>query len=144
MKDICNKELYMIYVICEKCFVWTPIYSMSIDSLRFDLNKSMGAGLCLLCDEKINRNKFTNIKQNMSGNHEIKLLSQIIHSQTQISAIVKNSKNEKVSIISNIHQMLQDDFKWNNDFDVVAFGRNINYIFLLTPNNRSLLSLCAS
>jgi hypothetical protein len=97
---------------------------MSIDSLRFDFTTGMGAGLCLLCDTQINRNKFTNIKQNMSGNHEVKLLSQIIHSQTQISAIVKNSNNEKVSIISNIHQMLQDDFKWNNDFDVVTFMKN--------------------
>jgi len=117
---------------------------MSVNTLFFNYGMGSGLGMCVLCDTDINRNKFSSINQKLSGNHEVRLLSQIIHSQTQINSVVKNSKNEKVSIIANIHHMTQEDFTWNNDFDVVGYFQKPHYLFLLTPNNRSLLSLCAA
>jgi len=73
------------------------------------------------------------------------LLSQIQHSQTEINSTVRNKNNEKISLISNIYQMLTNDFKWNNNFDVVeALGNSGTAQALFTPNNRSLFSLCSS
>lgn len=117
---------------------------MSIKSLKFDYKMGMGIGLCLLCDKSVNRNKFKNIKQIYSNDSKLVLLSQILHSQIEINALVRNNKNEKISIISNIFEMLQKDHKWNNDFDVVSMGKKPDYGAYLTPNNRSLFSLSAS
>lgn len=54
MKDL-SKDLYMIYVMCKQCYLFTPIYSTNIDSLEFNYFSCQVSGLCLLCDESINR-----------------------------------------------------------------------------------------
>lgn len=36
IKDIFDERLYMKYVICDECKVWTPIFCMSPDSLYYN------------------------------------------------------------------------------------------------------------
>jgi hypothetical protein len=99
---------------------------MSINSLYFCVSAGIAIGQCLLCDKNISRNKFKNISQVNTGEYKLVLLSQIFPSQIEINSVVKNRKNEKVSIISNIYQMSQETWKWNSNFDVVSINKNPN------------------
>jgi hypothetical protein len=94
---------------------------MSINTLKYCNERISPQGVCVLCDKNISRKKFTNISQVETTNYDLILLSQIQHSQVAISSYVKDINNNKISLISNIYQMTENNFIWNNNFDVVSF-----------------------
>lgn len=67
MKDIVHKDLYMVYVNCSICKIWTPVWSMLINSLHFNCINTMATGICILCDKNTSRDKFTNINQSKTN-----------------------------------------------------------------------------
>lgn len=113
----------MVYAICDSCKIWTPIYSMNVDSLFFDFLLTKSSGICILCDETIPRNKFININQLKIEESDLVLLSQIQQSQVEINFMIKNKNNEKISLLSNIYEMVENKFEWNGNFDIISLGR---------------------
>lgn len=99
----------------------------------------MHAGYCLLC----NNIETINIKQNANKNdpkHRKILLGQLLHSQVKINSIVRSINLGKVSLLSNMYDILNNG--WNCNFDCLVYSIKDN-IMLMTPNNRSLFCLMA-